>query len=183
MKFNKKCLYAGMFSVMLLQSTPAINTVFAADNIINNNDENYNNGESEETNILTDKEIVDDLDNLNEISPLNTVEGFEVNDFAGLRSFNKKLILTNKFGFFKIMVKNTGSEDIKVGIGNYIWTVPAHQVKYIKNPKGQKWSKGTYTVGFTCGGGMYGSAEARISDSFNEFLKFLLYKNILRLKK
>ena len=33
MKFNKKYLYAGMFSIMLLQSTKAISTVFAADNI------------------------------------------------------------------------------------------------------------------------------------------------------
>ncbi len=174
MKFNKKCLYTCIFSVMLLQSTTIVSTIFAAanintnsyDNKINYNNENLKNIKSTKVIKLVDKEIANDLYNINKISQLNSINGFEVNDFAGLRSFNKKLILTDKYGWFKIFVKNTGSEDIKISIGNYVYTVPAHKNKNITNPDNKKWKKGTYTIGFTCGGGMYGSVKSKVSDKF-----------------
>ena len=175
MKFNKNIIPALMTGV-ILNSSISIPTflTFASSNINNKiaieNKNTYNNelenlkiGESVEINGLTFERV---LDNLNEISPLDSTEGFEISNFGGNRSLDKKLLLTKNYGWWKIWVTNTGSTDIKVNVDGNVHSIPKNKTYTIKN--NSKWKAGEYNVGFTSGAGMYGSAYSRVATTSSD---------------
>ena len=127
MKFNKKFLYAGMFSVMLLQSTPAISTVFAADNIN-----------------INDDQIIDDQINNDD----QTNDNFEISNFSSKLELDEDL--TGKHGnqielfpiskerpWYKVWVENTSDHDYYIEVcmdnadGKVVgsFNVPKHTAK------------------------------------------------------
>ena len=127
MKFNKKFLYAGMFSVMLLQSTPAISTVFAADNIN-----------------INDDQIIDDQINNDD----QTNDNFEISNFGSKLDLDANLNETqgNQIEFFtvskqhpwyKVWVENTSDHDYYIEVcmnnpdGKVVdsFNVPKHTAK------------------------------------------------------
>ena len=109
MKFNKKCLYVGVFSVILLQSTQVISTVFTADNINNN----QNNNE-----ILSNK-LEDETaqkDNDEAYAKVNHGHVKDVTDFSDeyrLGAVNGRIV--------NFYVENEGEQPIRIHIsgGNY----------------------------------------------------------------
>lgn len=97
-------------------------------------------------------------------------DSFRIENFAGNRSLEKTLVLNDDFGYWKITVKNMGTDDIKVGISTEdgISIIPSGEW-YIYNT--EKWKSGVYTVTFISDAGMYGNASCRISSS-SELLSY-----------
>lgn len=98
-------------------------------------------------------------------SSIVTQEAFTVENFGGNRDFGKTLSLSSSMGYWSIRVKNTGESYIKVGITGEegVTVVPAGETWIIYNTS--KWKEGDYIVTFIAGDGMYGNADAEISNA------------------
>lgn len=101
-----------------------------------------------------------------------TTEGFSVSSFAGNQSIDKTLPLNSTYRYWFIWVNNTSSNKIIVTIGNDEATQTNN---YHAIPKGKyyiwstnKWEAKSQTVSFSNGGGMYGSAAARLCTTLKE---------------
>ena len=95
-----------------------------------------------------------------------TSEGFSVSNFGGNTSMNKVLTLNSTYRYFRILVKNEGSGNIKVDIGGIYTTSIGPGSMYIYSTKA--WSAKSYTVSFSCDSGMYGSASAMLCTTLAE---------------
>lgn len=93
-------MYAGIFSVILLQSTPAIINVFAANNIsvtnnniqINNNNNNYETYSSK------------------------YVDGRSISGKTG--DYEKSFYISDSYSWYKVWIQNTSDHDYTVDITN-----------------------------------------------------------------
>lgn len=101
-----------------------------------------------------------------------TTDGFRISDFAGNQSLDQTLSLNSTYRYWFIWVNNTSSNKIIVTVGNDEET---QSNNYCEIPKGtyciwstSKWAAKSQTVSFSNGGGMYGSAAARLCSALKE---------------
>ena len=116
--------------------------------------------------------VADDDEGPSDSIARTTTEGFSVTSFAGNQSLDKTLSLNSTYRYFFIRVNNTSNNKIQVTIGNdeTTQTNNFHQIaqgKYYIWSTNQ-WPAESQTVSFSNGGGMYGSAAARLCSTLAE---------------
>lgn len=116
--------------------------------------------------------VADDDEGPSDSIARTTTEGFSVTSFAGNQSLDKTLSLNSTYRYFFVWVNNTSNNKIQVTIGNdeTTQTNNFHQISkgkyYIWSTN--QWTAESQTVSFSNGGGMYGSAAARLCSTLAE---------------
>lgn len=87
----------------------------------------------------------------------STSDSFIIDNFAGNRSLEQSITLTDEFKYFKILVNNTGDTDLKVGISTQtgVSVIPPGSFTIYNTGS---WKKGNYIITFISGAGMNGNA-------------------------
>lgn len=100
-------------------------------------------------------------ENTNSTISSSTSDSFIIDNFAGNRSLEQSITLTDEFKYFKILVNNTGDTDLKVGISTQtgVSVIPPGSFTIYNTGS---WKQGNYTITFISGAGMNGNAACTL---------------------